>query len=175
MTERTARDAVDDTVPATVVTSTPDDSVEPGDADPTATTTATSNTVATPSTVAEPTVVGSPITTRLPATALLDQSGTAQVPVPADKEWRITDLILQNSNDDGGFASVLRNDALVQRWNLTTSVANIDPLQLFTPIIFRPGDVITFQVDCESVGSASGMCDVGLLISGLEYPATPTG
>ncbi len=166
LTERTAREAVGDE-PTTVVISTsasnPDDPVS------TATTITTPNSVLVPVTVAND--EGRGFSSRLPVTALPNLSGTAQITVPRDQEWRITDFILQNVHDDGGLATVSRNDEPIQQWDLSTSIANIDPLQLFSPVILRPGDTITFQVDCQTVGGGTGACEVALLISGLTYPA----
>ncbi len=166
LTERTARDAVDDQAATVVINTAP---VNPDDPVSTATTLdAPDDSVVVP--VSVPSDDGKGFIKRFSVEALPGQSGTAQFTVEADTELRITDFILQNINEDGGQATVSKNDEPIQQWNLNTSLDNIDGLQLGSPVVFNAGDTIVFQIVCDTVGSAAGTCIVGLLVSGSTYP-----
>ncbi len=166
LTERAARDAVDEQPPTIVVNTTP---ANPQDPVSTATTIPTNETVVAP--LAPALVEGRGFTKRFEATALPSQTGTSEYTVPAGTELRISDFILQTTNDDGGRATVTRNGEPIQQWDLSNSIANVDPLQLFSPMVFQPGDTITFEVECKTVGGVTGTCVVSLLVSGLTYPS----
>ncbi|MEO6122736.1 MAG: hypothetical protein ABIR32_03440 [Ilumatobacteraceae bacterium] len=170
LTERTARDAVDSSSSTVIVTqsSTPNGSV-----------TGTVNTAVTPTTIAPSTPIsapasvdaGVPVSRRLLATAAPDQSGTATATVPAGVDWWITDIVLQNTNDDTGLLTVLRNEDTIQVWNLGDSYANIDQLKLDSPILFPAGSVVSIRLDCGFPNGPDGQCSDAVLISGTEHPA----
>jgi hypothetical protein len=176
LTERTARDAVADRT-ATFV-------IDNGSDDPTATTVAatggateaTASTVATNSTVApvaQPVVdPGTAFSRRFRVEPQLGQPGTDSLTVPEATELRITDFILQNAFGDSGVATVAKNGETIQQWDLGQVYPSVDPLQLFSPLVFRAGDVITFTVQCTTVGGGNATCIEGLLMSGLSYAAT---
>lgn len=167
LTERTARDAVDATSSTVIVTAP---TVPTGDTGGgTAVTTVTPTTVSsTPLTAPVATDDGVAISPRLSAEALPASAGSAQVIVPAGVEWRITDIVLQNTNDDTGLLTVLRNGDPVVAWNLGRSIANIDALQLVSPIVFPPGSVVSIALDCDF--PSDGSCATAVLFTGKQYP-----
>jgi len=96
-----------------------------------------------------------------------DPKGTNQTTytVPAGQELHVTDIIMQNVNRDSGRATVLKGESIITQWDLSTSFDNNDPLQFYSGIVFEPGTVLTFKVDCDAPGT-SGTCSEGLLVSG---------
>lgn len=176
LTERTARDAVADQPDPVVVTivngdaTAADSDVNAGDQEPlsTAVPTPAPQTTAVPVAVADP---GTGFNKRFVVTTQVGTTQRDQYAVPPGKELRITDVILQNVNGDGGLATFSANDAPQQQWDLSTSIDNIDPLNLFSPLVFRAGTVLTFQVECQTSGVSTGVCTQGLLVSGLEFDA----
>ena len=78
----------------------------------------------------------------------------------------------ERARDNALTTSCIKNGETIQQWDLGEVLPSADPLQLFSPIIFRAGDVITFTVDCATVGSGNAACIDGLLMSGLSYPTT---
>ncbi len=91
--------------------------------------------------------------------------------VPAGSKLLITDLIIEDPNDDDGSATVLRNDAAVFRWRLR-DVFGVQPLQFVTPLEITQGQTLTFQVTCNALGDpASGTCSEALSVFGRLVPA----
>ena len=155
-TKRAAKDAVREITPVVVST------VAGSSQQPTQTSTVESTAPAT-------TVPRVPFfSTRLPVET--DQNGTNSgfYEVPAGKQLRITDLIMQNAFADTGLATVQKNDTVLAQWDLYTAAQNNDSLQLFSALVLEPGTKLTFSVRCDAVGSPNnkGKCVEGLLISG---------
>ncbi len=95
-----------------------------------------------------------------------NESKAAQYQVPAGKELRVTDLVMQNVNADKGLATVTKNDTVVAQWDLDRGAYNNDPLQFVSPIVFEAGSTMSFTVACDAPGSVSGQCSEGLLVIG---------
>ena len=95
-----------------------------------------------------------------------NQSKAAQYQVPAGKELRITDLVVQNVNTDKGLATVSKNDSVIAQWDLGQVLNNNDPLQFVSPFVFESGSTMTFTVACDAPGSVTGQCSEGLLVVG---------
>ena len=125
----------------------------------------------TPSSVAPAADGGTIFNTRLPIAATAGQSGVQAFMVPAGSKLLITDLIIEDPNDDDGSATVLRNDAAVFRWRLR-DVFGVQPLQFVTPLEITQGQTLTFQVTCNALGDpASGTCSEALSVFGRLVPA----
>ena len=85
--------------------------------------------------------------------------------VPAGQELRITDLVVQNTNRDEGFLTVLKGEEPLFRWDLSVVLDNNDPLYLTTPYVFETNSTLTVQLECDTPGNP-GNCSEGLLITG---------
>lgn len=154
-TRRAARDAVRDYTPAVVTTlpgapiSTQVTVVEPAAAPTT--------------TVPDP---GTLFNNRFSVDVGPNESKAAQYQVPAGKELRITDLVLQNVNADKGLATITKNDSVIAQWDLDRGLYNNDPLQFVSPFVFEAGSTMMFTVKCDAPGSVTGQCSEGLLVIG---------
>lgn len=154
-TREEAKDAVRDFTPTVVATTLP------GSPQPTQST--VESTV--PQTTVPPVQF---LSTRLAAEATQGQTGTAMYVVPDGKTLLITDLIMQNAFDDLGLVTVMKNDTVLQQWDLSTAQPNSDAVQLFSAVVAESGTTLMFTAECQSVGSPDndGKCKLGLLISG---------
>ncbi|MCU1396944.1 MAG: hypothetical protein JWN62_53 [Acidimicrobiales bacterium] len=168
-TRRAAKDAVRDYTPVVVTTQPPLAG---------AITPVTASTVpqeAVPTTTAAP-APGRPFSITLQATATPQNPGGTVYEVPGGQDLHVTDMILQNANNDTGLATVSKNDTFVTRWNLAGGSLNHDPLQVFTPIVFEGGTKLNLSLRCDGVGpdakdDDAGHCADSLLVSGLLFPA----
>jgi hypothetical protein len=170
LTERTARDAVDDNTATTIVTVPV--VTAPGD---TAPTTTQAPDVSAPVTVAPVAAAdeGEPFTKFFQVSVDPEQTQPDSFTVPDGKVLRITTVVLQNAYRDGGLATFLKNDTVLYSWNLGLTLDNVDPLPLSSPIVFEAGAIAQFQVTCDTVGpdSPNQLCNDGLLINGILVDA----
>ncbi len=91
--------------------------------------------------------------------------------VPTGFTLRVTDVILQNPSPDAGRALLLRNSDVVFEWALA-NVFGSEPLPIVTPMEFRAGDNLTFQVTCEAFNDLTrGACTASLTLVGRLVPA----
>lgn len=80
----------------------------------------------------------------------------------------LTDLRIENPNNDGGRASLLINGEEAFVWNLSNIRGQLFEPSL-TQIRLQPQDNLTFQVRCDTVGDpATGTCDNAINVGGLR-------
>lgn len=156
------RDAADDAVADRLaVIDLPGTTVRPGGGPATPGTT-------TPGPVGDGTIFNNRLTT----VATAGQTATQAFTVPEGSKLEVTDLIVEDPNDDDGTATVLRGDAVLFSWKLR-DVFGVQPLQLVTPIELSPGQTLTFQVTCSALGDpASGSCSQALSVLGRLVPTS---
>ncbi|MEO5723738.1 MAG: hypothetical protein ABIQ39_03585 [Ilumatobacteraceae bacterium] len=110
--------------------------------------------------------------TRLAVAVAPGQTLSATLDAPPAMILRVTDLILQNPNADTGTVTVKRADEVLFSWRLDNIPAQLST-PLVTPIELQPGQRLSFDVACTSVGAgSSGTCVPALLVSGRRVPAT---
>lgn len=96
---------------------------------------------------------------------------TDSLTVPAGQRLDVTDLIAQNPGLDKGNLQVLKGDGVLYSLSLE-QVFLPTPLSTYTAITLQPGERLSFQVTCSSVGDASvGACTPAVLVVGTLRPA----
>ena len=91
--------------------------------------------------------------------------------VPAGQVLEVTDVIFQNPNFDSGRAKLLRGTSELLPWSLDNSTG-IEQLVLRTPLQFKAGENIIFEVTCTGAGlAAAGTCTTSALLIGQLKPA----
>jgi len=108
---------------------------------------------------------------RIDVDVAIGQERSESVLVPPDSRFLLTDVVLQNPNNDLGVARLLQNDDVLYTWNLgeMTSANEFQPRVSALP--FEPGDNIVFSVDCEAAGDVTATgCDVSVLLAGQLVP-----
>ncbi len=104
---------------------------------------------------------------RIAVDVAIGQERSESVLVPPDSRFLLTDVVLQNPNNDLGVAQLLQNDEVLYTWNLgeMTSANEFQPRVSALP--FEPGDNIVFSVLCEAAGDVAATgCDVSVLLTG---------
>lgn len=109
---------------------------------------------------------------RIAVDVAIGQDRSESVLVPPDSRYLLTDVVLQNPNNDLGTARLLQNDEVLYTWNLAemTNANEFQPRVSALP--FAPGDNIVFSVTCEAAGDVAATgCDVSVLLTGELVPA----
>ncbi len=115
----------------------------------------------------EGTIVNIPLSVSVP----VGQSDTAVYTVPAGQRLQITDLLVQNPNDDQGSLLILRGDVSLFTFALANTFGDVSA-SLVTPIELLAGEELTVQVTCTSQGDqTSTTCFQNVFVSGLLLPA----
>lgn len=95
---------------------------------------------------------GEPLSVRLAVSPAVEDRGDDSYTVPEGQVLDLTDIRVENSNNDAGRAALAVNGDEILVWSL----ANIRG-SLFEPNItqrrLQPGDVVTFGVRCDTVGN----------------------
>jgi hypothetical protein len=105
------------------------------------------------------------------------QTAALTVDVPAGSNFRLTDVAVQNPNQDAGVAVLMNGTNEIYRWSLTDVVAD-RRVSWVSPIEVAGGSSLIFQVTCSGGGDLSGNCTTTMLVSGRMVeapPAAPTG
>jgi hypothetical protein len=148
---------IDSTAPVTTIVNAPATTV----ADP-------ADEAGAPDDNANPGVVDSH---RIAVDVAIGQERSESVLVPPDSHFLLTDVVLQNPNNDLGVARLLQNDEVLYTWNLgeMTSANEFQPRVSALP--FGPGDSIVFSVACAAAGDVAATgCDVSVLLTGQLVP-----
>jgi hypothetical protein len=152
-----ARDAVNEQVPtaSSVVTSSTVEGV--GGSAPTT----TAITVA-PGSGQE----GSIMNVALPVAVPQGQTNANQYQVPAGKVLRVTDILVQNPQQDQGTLIISRNGNALVTYNLTQTFGDTG-VPLVTPLELQSGEQLTVTVTCDGVGDLTGKtCNPNVFVSG---------
>ena len=116
------------------------------------------------------------------AIRLTSDCGTNCAPeftIPKDKQFQLTDIVLQNPAGDSGTLTILQDKNTI----LVDSLDNFrdTDFHFITPIVFNAGQKLIAKVDCQNK-PASGQaknCTPGVLVSGpfasTKKPTTTTG
>lgn len=108
----------------------------------------------------------------LPVSVPQGQTGANPYTVPAGQTLRVTDIVVQNPQQDQGTLVIARNSNALFTYSLTNMFgADIDqPLR--TPLEFQSGEQVTVTVTCDGVGDLTGTaCSPNVLLSGVLVPA----
>lgn len=108
---------------------------------------------------------------RIAVDVAIGQERSESVLVPPDSRFLLTDVVLQNPNNDLGLARLLQNEEVLYTWNLgeMTSANEFQPRVSALP--FEPGDSIVFSVACAAAGDVAATgCDVSVLLTGQLVP-----
>ena len=88
--------------------------------------------------------------------------------VPPGTLYDLTEVRIENSNNDTGRASLLINGVEAYVWSLSNIRGQLFEPSL-TPIRLQPDDNLTFQVRCDTVGDpATGTCFNAVNLQGLR-------
>lgn len=111
-----------------------------------------------PSSTAQSPDEGEPDFFRLTTEASQDATADASFTVPDGQLFDITDIRVENANNDGGGASLAINGEETFVWRLENIRGSLFEPSL-TPKRLNPGDNVTFSVRCGSVGDLGvGSC-----------------
>ncbi|MEM1333252.1 MAG: hypothetical protein AAGG08_07315 [Actinomycetota bacterium] len=114
---------------------------------------------------------GEPAFERLAVRPALAEQLSEAFTVAQGVVFDLTDVRIENNNDDDGVASVAVNGDVIYVWNLENIRGSVFEPRI-TPIRLQPGDNVTFTVECDQVGSpALGTCDAAVNLSGRTLPA----
>ncbi len=113
------------------------------------------------------TIINIPLSVSVP----VGQSDTAVYKVPAGQRLRVTDLIVQNPNQDQGSLLILRGSLPLYTYNMANMFGDISA-QVITPIEFLAGEELIVQVTCSGLGDQTvTSCFQNVFASGLLLPA----
>ncbi|MEL6890116.1 MAG: hypothetical protein AAFP84_00855 [Actinomycetota bacterium] len=112
---------------------------------------------------------GDPEFVRLAVTPVLAETQSDSFSVAEGRLFDLTDVRIENTNDDSGRASLAVNGDEVYVWSLENIRGALFEPRI-TPIRLRPGDNVTFTVRCDNVGSPSvGTCASAVNLSGRSF------
>lgn len=117
---------------------------------------------------------GQAFSTVLPTGAGLGERATNQYTVPEGMEFRLTDIVVQNTvNDQGVVAMRVANVPFT--WDLVNLTQGFDARQQFvTPIVVHAGESVSVEVTCTEIGEeGAATCAPNVVISGELVPVTP--
>lgn len=113
------------------------------------------------------TIINIPLSVSVP----VGQSDTAVYKVPAGQRLRVTDLLVQNPNDDQGSLLILRGDVPLFTFALANTFGDVSA-SLVTPIELLAGEELIVQVTCTSQGDQTlTTCFQNVFVSGLLLSA----
>jgi len=139
-------------------------------------------TVSNPTDSAPPTTVapaapvdeGTLFSKLLAPAAPASQTASVTVDVPAGTNFQLTDLAVQNPNNDAGVAVVMNGTNEIYRLTMS-DIQGAYRSSWVSPIEVVGGTSLVFQVTCigPGAGDVSGNCSTTMLVSGRMVPATP--
>ncbi len=111
---------------------------------------------------------GEPVFFRLSVSPAALETSQEVFTVPEGIIFDLTEVRLENSNNDAGRASLLVNGDEAYVWSLANVRGQLFEPSL-TPIRLQSGDNLTFDVRCDAVGDpATGTCFDAVNIGGLQ-------
>lgn len=125
----------------------------------------TATTVAAPGARPRTDGPGEAFDTRLAVAAGLAQQAVQTYTVPPGKVLRVTDVLMQNPNADGGRLTLLRNSTVLYEAALENFTDF--PYALVSPYVFTAGESVNVQLSCQQVGDPAGAaCSVAITLAG---------
>ncbi len=116
------------------------------------------------------TALGTPLDFRLVASAApAAPAGTANFPIEADREFSLTDVLLQNPNGDAGRLAIMRDDQILYESALE-NFRDLD-FHFVSPYEFAPGDRVVLQVTCDVAGKGA-TCSAAASFAGFVRPSS---
>ncbi len=114
---------------------------------------------------------GDPEFVRLSVAPVLSDTQSDSFSVAEGRILDLTDIRIENANDDRGRAALAVNGEERYVWSLeNVRGALFEPR--ITPIRLQAGDNVTFTVRCDTVGSAAvGSCESAVNLSGRSFDA----
>jgi hypothetical protein len=101
------------------------------------------------------------------------QTTSVTVDVPAGQTFQLTDIALQNPDQDAGTAILMNGASPIYSFVLA-DVQGDKRASWVSPIEVVGGTSLVFQVTCVGPGGvASGACTAAMLVSGRMVPAAP--
>jgi hypothetical protein len=115
----------------------------------------------------EGTIINIPLSVSVP----VGQSDAAVYKVPAGQKLRITDILVQNPNQDQGSLYLLRGSVPLYTFGLANIFGDVSA-PLITPIELLSGEELVVQVTCTSQGDQTlTTCFENVFASGILLPA----
>ena len=112
------------------------------------------------------TEAGTPFFRRLAASPALAGTESDSFSVGDGQQFDLTDVRIENNNDDTGRASLAINGDEIYVWSLNNVRGSLFEPRI-TPLRLEAGDNVTFTVRCDNVGSpAVGTCESAVNLSG---------
>jgi hypothetical protein len=109
---------------------------------------------------------GEPTFFRLETAAALTETSSESFTVPAGQLFDLTDLRIENANNDSGVAILSLNGDDAYRWRLENIRGSLFEPGI-TPKRLNPNDNVTFSVRCDTVGDpAAGSCVNAINVGG---------
>jgi hypothetical protein len=107
----------------------------------------------------------------LPVSVPQGQTTANQYQVPAGKTLHVTDILVQNPQQDQGTLVISKNANALVTYNLTQTFGDTG-VPLVTPLEFQTGEQLVVTVTCDGVGDLTGKnCNPNVLISGVLIDA----
>jgi len=117
------------------------------------------------------TEAGTPAFQRLSASPGLAGTASDTFSIGEGQQFDLTDVRIENNNDDSGRASLAINGDEIYVWSLDNIRGSLFEPRI-TPLRLEAGDNITFTVRCDNVGSpAVGTCESAVNLSGRALDA----
>ncbi|MFK8025787.1 MAG: hypothetical protein AB8G26_17655 [Ilumatobacter sp.] len=117
-------------------------------------------------------LVGDPDFVRLSVTPAAAETADNAFTVEAGRTFDLTDVRIENANNDTGRASLSVNGQEAFSWSLANVRGSVFEPRI-TPIRLEAGDNLTFSVRCDTVGNPNlGTCANSLNIGGLAIDAS---
>jgi hypothetical protein len=133
----------------------PDDSVAPDDSTP----------VTAPDVDASD--EGTPLSFRMSITSPVGQSTSEDFTPRRNQRVEITDIVLQDPNEDIGTLTISNDGETLLVFQLI-DLLSYEPIELQTPIVVAPGTPLTVSLTCTSAGDATtGVCNPAVFFSGV--------
>ncbi len=108
----------------------------------------------------------------LPVSVPTGQTGTNQYTVPTGQTLRITDIIVQDPQQNQGTIVISKGTTPLFNYSMTVMFGSDIDQPLRTPIELQSGEQLVITVACEGVGDLTGSaCNPSVLISGVLVPA----
>ena len=115
---------------------------------------------------------GEPDFFRLSVSPSVTRTADDAFTVAEGERFDLTDVRVENANNDAGRAALSVNGAEVFTWSLSNIRGSFFEPRI-TPIRLEAGDNVTFSVRCDQVGSPSvGTCEVSVNVGGRTVDLT---
>jgi hypothetical protein len=132
-------------------------------------------TTVAPTDVAQSEDLGEPTFIRLAVTPAVGATADVADTIPDGGQFDLTDVRIENTANDTGTATLLRNGEPIFVWSLANVRGQYFEPRI-TPIRLQAGDNLTFSVTCDSIGdSRQTTCTSAVNLGGRTITADAAG